>query len=199
LYFDFDNKYKPLIGQEGVFHLPYTVDDPKDASKVFLEFVKDWRRLSKDPEYQGGSLVIDSLTSLDTLATKHFVLLAGKLPDAGPTLPIYGDLSGWYNWFFLVAKAVQDRHVLILAHEYFQKSQEDKVMGVQPLITGTKILNKLPSDFEDLWYLQKKKVGDKIERRLHFEKLGNVQANTSTLSGDSILAPTWEKVMKQNT
>lgn len=196
LIFDFDQKLKPLYGKPGIDVISYTMDDTKEASKIFNQFKRDFKEAKKDPQYK--TLVLDSLTSFDTICLRHFVLLAGKGAEDAPTLPVYGEQGNFYSFFLTDLKSVRDKHILVLAHEFYNVDGDSGLHSIQPLITGKSILGKLPSLFEEVYYLNKK-GGNTDDTVLYYRPAKKAVATSLILKGGSgsIDNPTFETVMKQ--
>lgn len=194
LIFDFDQKLKPLYGKEGIDVISYTMDDPKEATKIFLQFKKDFKEAKKDTKYK--TLVLDSLTSFDTICLRHFVLLAGKGAEDAPTLPVYGEQGSFYSFFFTDLKSVRDKHILVTAHEFYNVDGESGLHSIQPLITGKSILGKLPSLFEEVYYLNKK-GGQTDDVILYYRPAKKAIATSLIVGGSSgqIENPTYQKLM----
>jgi phage nucleotide-binding protein len=194
LIFDFDQKLKPLYGKEGIDVISYTMEDPTDATKIFNQFKRDFKEAKKDPKYK--TLVLDSLTSFDTITLRHFVLLAGKGAEVAATLPVYGEQGSFYSFFFTDLKSVRDKHVLVTAHEFYNVDGESGLHSIQPLITGKSILGKLPAMFEEVYYLNKK-GGNTDDVVLYYRPAKKAIATSLILSGGSgqIENPTFKKIV----
>ena len=177
---DFDMKNKPLYGQEGIFISEYRMEKPEDAKKLFAKFTKDWRMVCKNSEIK--TIVLDSLTSFDIINLINFVTLSGKEATSSATLPVYQDQSYYYSMFFTELKNIFDKNVIIIAHEYYHIDKDSGVHSIQPLITGNKILAKLPSQFEELWYITRK-GGESDERVLNYRPAGKAKATSVILKG----------------
>lgn len=192
LIFDWDQKYKPLVGIPGIEIVSYTVAGTGEATKVFTQFRRDWKEVVRDPQWK--TIALDSLTSFDTVNLRHFVCLNGKGDDAVPTLPTYGEQSAYYTFFFTELKNIRDKHVLVTAHEFYNVDAESGIHSIQPLITGKSILAKLPSLFEEVWYMQKK-GGSTDDSVLYYRPVKKAIATSLILSGSgSIDNPTFEKI-----
>lgn len=151
--FDWDKKYKPLIGIEGIDIISYAPADLSDAPKQFLQFKRDWKEIKNGGQYR--TIVLDSITSFDTVNLKYFCSISKGGLESTPTLPVYQDQGSYYAFFFAELKSIA-AHVVITAHEHFNEDEQSGVMSIQPLITGKQILRKLPSMFEEVWYLERK-------------------------------------------
>ncbi len=195
LVFDWDQKYKPLIGIPGIEVVSYTCEAPDKASIVFNQFRRDWKEAIRDTKWK--TLVIDSLTSFGTINLRHFVILGGKGAEAVPTLPTYGEQSSYYTFFFTELKNIRTKHVLVTAHELYNVDQESGVHSIQPLITGKSIVAKLPSLFEEVWYMQKK-GGNTDDSVLYYRPVKKAVATSLFLKGSgSVENPTFDKLMQQ--
>ena len=178
---DFDNKIKPLIGQQDIDVTSYFTADILKSPEVFRQFKKDWREAGSSPHYK--TIVLDSLTSFDTISLKYFCSLSKGGIEEAPTLPVYADQSNYYSFFFAELKGVQ-KNVVITAHEFYNVDGESGIHNILPLITGKSILTKLPSQFEELWYLERR--GD--QRILHWSPYKKASASSTFLKGTGELA-----------
>jgi len=178
---DFDGKYKPLVGQKDIDVTSYSTPDILRSPDVFRQFKKDWREVSKDDRYK--TMVLDSLTSFDTINLKYFCSLSKGGIEETPTLSVYGDQSNYYSFFFSELKGVT-KNVVITAHEFYNVDGDSGIHNILPLITGKSILAKLPSQFEELWYLERR--GD--QRILHWSPYKKAQASSTFLRGTGELA-----------
>ena len=196
LIFDFDQKLKPLYGKVGIDVLSYTMADIEKSSDIFNQFKRDFKEAKKSADYK--TLVIDSLSSLDTLCLRHFVKLSGKASDAPASLPVYQEQGSWYSFFFTDLKSVTDKHVLVTAHEFYNVDGESGIHSIQPLITGKAILGKLPSLFEEVWYM-KKMAADKDDSTLFYRNSGKAMATSTMLHGGNgkVENPSFEKILTQ--
>lgn len=174
---DFDQKMKPLYGVDGVHVSSYTVKSPEDAKTVFLQFKRDWKAVSQDPEVK--TMVLDSLTSFDTINLKYFTTISKGGIESTPSLPVYGDQGSYYAYFFTEIKSIQ-KNVIVTAHEYYNVDGESGIHSIQPLITGRTILHKLPSVFEEVWYLER---GGGDKRILHYRPYKKAIATSTALKG----------------
>lgn len=195
--FDFDQKYEPLIGIPGIDVISYTIDanNPNEYNTMRKKFWQDWRDASKS-DYK--TVVIDSLTNLDSLLIRAFMLEASKPIDGDVTLPIYGDLKGFYQTLFNSARNLsQTRHVLVIAHEKFQVNDKGATLAVRPLITGG-MKDEISALFKDTWYLEYKKLGATETRTLYYKKWSMRSCASTTLRGEGkIENPTFEKINKE--
>lgn len=194
LVFDFDNKYKPLLGTPGIFLESYYPKSAEDCKEVFTRFRRDLRAAKSDPKW--ATICLDSLTSLDTLALKYFCLMSGKSSEDAPTLPVYGDLNNYYAFLFTELKSV-DKWIVVTAHEFFNTDEDSGLVTIQPLITGRTILGKLPAFFEEVWYLERKggTKDEPVRRVLHYMKWKKCIATSASLKGNGELVdPTFDKI-----
>jgi len=195
LLFDFDQKYEPLIGVEGIDVISYapSAANPSSYKEIRQKFWQDWREAVKS-DY--ATIAIDSLTNLDGILIRAFMLEAGKTIDAQVTLPIYGDLKGFYQTLFNSSRDI-DKHFLVLAHEKFLTNDAGGTIGVRPLITGG-MKDEITALFRDTWYLEYKKLGTKETRTLYYKKWNQRTCASTTLRGEgSIGEPTFEKISKE--
>jgi phage nucleotide-binding protein len=197
LIFDFDQKYEPLIGAEGIDIVSYTIDttNPKSALEMKKKFWQDWKDMLKS-DYE--TIVIDSLTNLDSILLQAFMIEAGKAADDKPTLPIYMDIKTFYQTLFNSARELtQRKNFIVLAHEKFHTNDEGGIIGVKPLITGS-MKDELSALFRDTWYLEYKKLGQTETRTLYYAKWNFRTCASTTLRGDGkIVSPTYEKIKKE--
>lgn len=191
LIFDFDQKLDVLAGVDGIDVLSYPLAQVENASKVFGEFKRDWRKYAYgDNEYK--TVCLDSLTSYDTVCLRHFVIAAGKGATEKATLPVYGDQSGWYSYFFTESKAIP-KHLVVTAHETYSVDDDSGSHSIQPLVTGRSILGKLPAMFKEVWYMSR----TRDDVTLHYAPFKKAMANSITLKGSgSIKNPSYDEVIK---
>lgn len=201
LFLDWDNKMKGLYGQHNIFVKSYAIKEPKDALSKFTAFKKDWKDLRNGKVLApDGSpfraVVIDSWTRLDTIAVTAMCQLAGKDPDVDKaTLPVYGDLISWYEMFQAQLQGFKDMWVVVICHDHLKENEEGGVKRIQPLITGRKFLDKFPTVFEEIWYLEKDRKGIPI---LSFTAKDKTICTTTTLEGtDPIKDPTFRSIMER--
>lgn len=202
LVYDFDGKYEPLIGVEGVFVKSYRISSKKDSSSIWLDFWNDWKQDKKDPQWK--TIVLDSLTSLDSIMFDAMVIMAGMNPEKKKEyekyiLQIYGDIKSQYSTLFNSMKSC-DKNVIVLAHEsfnYIGEGKDQRLDSVTPLVTGgTKAL--LTALFKDTWYLELRERGPELKRFLHTKKFQMRDATTTTLGNvEPIENPTYEKIIGQ--
>jgi hypothetical protein len=121
--------------------------------------------------------------------------VAGKDPTTAATLPVYGDVSGWYSYFFTELKALGHVHIVVLAHEYYNINEDSSVHSIQPLLTGSKVLNKIPAMFKEVWYMERRAD----QAILHYKPWKKAIANSLILhAGNGEIAdPTFDKVMAE--
>jgi len=181
---DWDKKLKPLYGMEGIDITSYAASDLQDAPKEFLRFKRDWKEVKKGKQYK--TIVLDSLTSFDTVNLKYFCSIGKGGLESTPTLPVYQDQGSYYAFFFSELKSIT-ANVILTAHEYFNEDEESGVISIQPLITGRMILRKLPSMFEEVWYLERRgadKATNQGERFiLHWKPWKKAIATSTFLRG----------------
>lgn len=194
--FDFDQKLKPLYGIEGIEFQSYSVEDRDNCSAEFKRFLRDWKEVKKDKSIV--TIAFDSLSMFDILCLYHFVQLAGK-GDKRPTLPIYGDQADFYNFFFKEINSHRiEKNIVVTAHELYMIDKDSGSHSVTPLITGQKIVGKLPAIFEETWYMRTEGGSDGIKRYLHYQKYKKALCSSLILKGDGkIEAPTYEKIIQQ--
>ncbi len=192
LFFDFDGKMRSIADVDGIEVVSYPVVDRAKVKEVFGQFLKDWKEVRKDLRWR--SIVWDGLSSIDPLALRYFVMLSGKGPEDKPQIQHYGDLADFYTFFFREITSLPC-NVLCLAHEQFVQDEDQGIYSVMPLITGSKILPKLPTYWQEVWYLENNS-GQKV-RRLHFNKFKKAIALSCSLKGDPIDNPCYEVIKKR--
>ena len=145
-------------------------------------------------------LFFDGITMFDLLCTRHFLKVAGKGEKDSPTLPVYKEQAHFYNYFFkYMLNGVSDKNVIVTGHEYYHIDDESKIHSIQPLITGNKILFKLPAMFEEVWYLERKEQAGVVKRILHYNKWKKVIATSLILHGDGkIEDPTYQRIIEES-
>lgn len=195
--YDFDQKFEPLIGIEGIEVRSYTVTDPSpgDYDRLRKEFWQDWR---DDQKKDYATRVVDSLTNLDNLLIKAFMESNQKPADGKVTLPIFGDLKNFYSTLFNSMRGLaQKSHVIVIAHEKFHTNDEGNVLAIKPLITGG-MKDEITALFKDTWYLEYKNSGGKEERILHYKKFQKRVCASTTLRGEGMIVnPTFEKIRQE--
>jgi len=186
LVFDWDFKLKPLYGQEGIDVISYDTPGARDCSKAFNQFMKDLKEAKKDEKYK--TFAIDGISALDSVSLKHFMIQGGKdVETEPPTLPVYGAQSSWYiTLFSMILPGIQrqfNKNIVVTAHEMYFIEEESKVHNIAPLITGNKIVGKLPGMFEEVWYIERE--GGKEDKRILHTKPWKKAIATSTLLKES--------------
>lgn len=197
LLMDFDAKYEPLMGQEGIEVVSYYSSVPSDAQKNIIQFWRDWREAKVDPKWK--SIAIDSLTSLDRMLERFVVMNSGKgkEADARATIQEYGDIKSWYKTFFSSICSCQDKNIIVLAHEQFKEDEDSGIISIRPKVTG-KIGEDIASMFKDTWFLESKDEAGKLKRILHYQKYKKYVCATTTLAGTGMIEnPTYEKIMRE--
>lgn len=197
LVFDFDQKYEPLAGVDGIDVISYTpnANNPKSYQELRKKFWQDWREMLKS-EYE--TVAIDSITNLDSLLIRAYLIESGKSVDDKVTLPIFGDVKAFYQTLFNSSRDLtQRKHFLAIAHEKFLINEEGGVIGVRPLITGS-MKDELPALFKDTWYLEYKRLGQQETRTLYYSKWNmRTCASTTLRGGGKIENPTFESIKKE--
>lgn len=196
LLMDWDGKYEPLIGIEGVEVVSYYSSEAKDAEKLIPKFWRDWQEVKKDPKW--NTVVLDSLTSLDRTLERYMVMTSGKSksPDAIATIQEYGAMKLWYKTYLSSLCSVPTKNIVVLAHEDFNKDAESEIVSIRPKVTG-KIGEDLSSIFKDTWYLEVKQSAAGIQRVLHYQKYKKYICASVSLEGNGVVEePTYEKIMK---
>lgn len=197
--YDFDGKYEPLIGVDGITVKSFYSAEKSDSKKAWLDFWAEYKKDKKDDTTQ--TLVIDSLTSLDYLLWNACIMMAGKNPDNKDsyksfTLPLYGDLKNTYETLFGSFRA-GEKHIIVLAHELKDKNDDGILMSVSPLCSGS-MKDKICAIFKDTWYLEVKGEGKNMKRILHYKKFKLRTCTSVLMNGEgSILEPTYEKILAE--
>ena len=193
---NFDQKLERLYGIEGIDSTTYSPKGPEDSSKVFYQFEKDWKAVKKDGKYK--TMALDGITMWDIIVVRHFIMLSGKAPDDRATLPVYMAQADYYSYFFKYGiNDILDKNVIVTAHELYHEDSDSKVVQLCPLITGSKILAKLPGMFKETWHMTKE-GGDHGEVTLWYEEHKRAIANSLILHGSGFIKnPTYESIMKE--
>ncbi len=197
LVMDWDGKYDPLLGQSGIEVVSYYSAEAGDAVKLIPKFWKDWMEAKKDPKW--ASIAVDSLTALDRSLERYVVMNSGKGKGASDraTIQEYGDMKLWYKTWLNSLCSCSDKHVVVLAHEEFNKDSESEVISIRPKITG-RIAEDIASIFRDTWFLEIKTLSTGNQRVLHYQKYKKYICASVTLAGKgSIEDPTWDKIQKE--
>lgn len=200
LLYDFDGKYEPLIGVEGIHIKSYVVTEKKDCKKQWLEFWNDWKKDKKDPFW--ATIAMDSLTSLDSILWTACIQIAGYDPDNKSTyerflLPLYGDLRGAYDTLFSSMRSCKDKNVLVLAHENFRTNDSGTLISISPLMSGG-MKDMICAIFKDTWYLEVVGEGEKIKRKLHYKKFKMRTCSSVMMNGTGVIeAPTYAKIVAE--
>lgn len=193
---DFDAKLKPIYGIPGISAYSYDLADPENCVKEWEKFLENWKKIKTRSDV--ATVVLDGITMLDILSLRVFNKMSGKKPLENPTLPIYGEQANFYNYFFkYMVNGLTNVNVIVTAHEFYHTDDESKIMSIQPLITGNKILPKLPAMFEEVWHLERTRKDGKEVRILHWQKYKRYIANSLVLSGGGEMEePTYEKIQR---
>lgn len=186
LVFDFDHKLKPLYGEEGINAVVYSSNTPEEAGRCWETFLKDLREAKKDTTIR--TLAFDSLSSMDVAMLIHCVVKSGKPANSKPTLPVYGEQAENYKWFFTEINNIKDKNVIVLGHDLEARDDSEEGSGallqISPLITGSKIKPRLPSLFEEVYYLQRKVAEGVDETVVHYKPYKKAIATSLILSGN---------------
>ncbi len=195
LLMDWDRKYEPLIGVEGVEVKSYYMEEPENAKQLIPQFWRDWQVAKKDPKW--ATIVIDSVTAIDRALERWAVLTCGKGKHASDraTLSEYGDMKRWYRIFFPSLRTAVDKNVIVLAHEQ-SKEDEGQLINIRPFITG-KMGDEIASMFPHTFHLEHI-TGLNDRRVLHYKKYKKYVCASSAMSGGSgiIENPTYKKIIE---
>lgn len=140
------------------------------SPKAFWDALAYTNKLIADPEIE--TIVIDSLTSLSTLARNVGLAANAKgrrsqtLTDAkinGLVLMTMQDFGAEMSAIeqFIDQLVSVDKHVLVLAHEKAETNDTGIVLSVGPLITGDRLRAKIARWFDDVWYMEATGEGEK--------------------------------------
>ena len=198
LVYDFDGKYEPLVGVEGITVKSFRAEDRTQCAKVWTEFWDEWKKDKKDSQW--ATYVVDSLTSLDMLMFFTQVTKSGLNPMNKKsydkfTRGLWGDVKDTYSMLFNSMRS-SGKHVIILAHELFREDDEGKLLSVTPLVSGS-MKNIITALFKDTWYLERKGTAPNEKRFLHYKKF-KYRVCTSVMMNDSsgvIEKPTYDKIV----
>jgi hypothetical protein len=203
LFFDFDGKLGtiPAAQRADIFSLNYSMKSATHGAEIFDEFRLDWRKVKagqvKLPDGRSpATVVLDSVTLMDILCLLYHVKESGADPETDKaTLPIYGNQANFYNSFFAGINSFSC-NLVCLFHEAFKQDKDGFVDGIQPLITGKGMLNKIPAIFQETWYLIKDDKTD--DRTLFYKSHKQAVANSIWLKGSgSIKNPTYDLLVKE--
>jgi hypothetical protein len=197
--YDFDGKYEPLLGCDGITVKSFYIEEKKESKKAWIEFWREYKADKKDPEIK--TMVFDSLTSLDTIVWNAAIMMMGKDPDDKESYksyiqPLYGDLLSTYNTLFNSMKC-GGKHCILLAHETFNRNKEGVLQSVSPLVSGS-MKEKLCAIFKDTWYLQSIGSGANMRRELHYKKFKLRTCASVMMNGDGVIVdPTYDKIVAE--
>ena len=197
LLMDWDGKYEPLIGCAGIEVVTYYSADAAESAKNITKFWADWREAKKDAKWK--TIVVDSLTALDRALERFTVVNSGKgkAPEDKATIQEYGDMKNWYKTFLNSICSVNDKNILVLAHEDFDHDEESGWVSIRPKVTGT-IGEDLSSIFKDTWFLEVSGQPGSLKRTLYYQKYKKYVCASVTMSGaGKIEEPTFEKIMAE--
>ena len=202
LYYNFDHKEAPLVGIEDIDCINYTVEEIKKGSittlnceAVFNQFWLDWLEGKRDSKYK--TLVLDSLTSLDSILLKAKILASGKQIDDKATLPVYGDMKNFYKTLFMSTQSIQGKHVVFIAHEHFKEDEKQGIMHIGPLITGS-MSEEISALFNETLHLECRETSPKkLERFLYYQKHRLYTATATAFKGDGVIKnPSFKSIME---
>jgi hypothetical protein len=202
-FFDFDGKLGtiPKEKREGIFSSNYSMKSPTHGAEIFEEFVRDWKKIKQAGfTLPGGdkpaTIVLDSVTLMDIMCLLFYIKEDGKDPETTKaTLPVYGNQANFYNSFFAGINSFPCNLVCIF-HESFRHDPDGQVDGIQPLITGKGMLNKIPAIFQETWYMTSDQKGE--GKTLYYKPFKQAIANSIWLKGKgSVPNPTFEKLKKE--
>jgi hypothetical protein len=203
LFFDFDGKMGtiPADKREGIFMINYSMKSPTHGAEIFEDFKQDWKKIKQGTftlpnGEKPKTIVLDSVTLMDIMSLLFFIKEDGKDPETTKaTLPVYGNQANFYNSFFAGINSLKS-NVVFIFHESFRHDPDGQVDGIQPLITGKGMLNKIPAIFQETWYLRVDPV--KGTRYLNYKPYKQAVANSIWLKGKGeIINPTYELLLKE--
>lgn len=197
--YDFDGKYEPLIGVKGITVKSFFISDMSEARASWLDFWAEYKKDKKDPEIK--TLVIDSLTALDSILLPAILLMMGKDPTNRESRkafmqPAYGELLTTYGSLFDSFKSC-DKHVIVLAHEKKETDEKGTLMSVSPFCSGS-MKDKICAIFKDTWYLEQKGEGKNMRRILHYKKFKLRTCTSVIMNGEGLIEnPTYDKILAE--
>jgi hypothetical protein len=197
--YDFDGKYEPLIGVEGITVKSFFITEAKESKEAWLDFWAEYKKDKKDPKIK--TMVLDSLTSLDSILLPAMLMMMGKDPTNRESRkafmqPAYGELLTVYGTLFDSFKAV-GKHVIVLAHERKDTDDKGSLTNVSPFCSG-QMKDKICAIFKDTWYLETKGEGKNMRRILHYKKFKLRTATSVLMNGEGqIQDPTYEKIVAE--
>lgn len=197
--YDFDGKYEPLIGIEGITVKSFFITDIKESKVAWLDFWSEYKKDKKDTSIK--TMVIDSLTSLDSILLPACLLMMGKDPTSRESRkafmqPAYGELLTAYGTLFDSFKSA-DKHVIVLAHEKKETDDKGALLSVSPFCSG-QMREKICAIFKDTWYLSLIGEGKNMRRVLHYQRFKLRVCTSVLMSGEGkIEEPTYEKILAE--
>lgn len=120
---------------------------------------------------QWDTLIIDSLTSLNTFALHKAVHSMGRLgftkskgfaDDVKFLITDRGDFKGLQSIFIQFIDWIRslDKHIVCIAHEYERTDNQGNVLELMPLLSG-QLRQRIVKDFDEVWYASTEGVRDK--------------------------------------
>lgn len=193
---DFDHKFKPLYGLDvEVESFDAGAKEPAARAKEFDRFIKVLKDLKQDTKYK--TIILDSLTMMDFMLLGWCLIKQGKGNEM-PTIEVFGIQSDYYTYLFMELNSIRlTKNVVVIAHEQYQVEDESKVHRITPMITGQKMLTKLPNYFEEVYRLMiKTDTSGKNSRVMYHKPYNKGIGNSLVLKGDEpIVDPTYDKIV----
>ena len=193
--FDFDHKYKPLIGKDVELDSYSTIKE--DAGKEFDRFADKLTKVLASPDFK--TVVIDSMSSLDPVLIRWLMVKSGRAMEY-PDIGIFGHHNDRWGWLALQLNSPpkSPKNVILIGHDQWKEQEATGVTRVCPLITGDKIQGKLPGYFEETYYYAPVDIAGKTVRRLYYTSKNRCIASSAIPSGvGHIDDPTYEKIMAE--
>ena len=194
--FDFDHKWKPLIGRQVKLD---SYDTNKDvAVSEYNRFRKTLEEVIKNPEYK--TICIDSMSTLDPLIFQFLMKQSGRAMEY-PDIQTYGHHMDAWSWLVMQLNSPRcKKNVILIGHDQYKVDDTSSVHRICPLISGDKIQGKLPGLCEETYYYIPVTGGSppKRTRRLYYVNNGKAVASSATLSGVGYLDdPTYDTIRSE--
>ena len=139
------------------------------------DMIDHWFSPAEIVKWKGGTLVIDSGTTLDEWTLNKGLVQNSILPD--PKKPLsrsheinkkamariitgeqdYKSGMGLFYGFIQEVRVECAKHevnLVLLCHEWTERSEEGNVISYRPLLTG-QLRERISKDFDDIWYVEK--------------------------------------------
>lgn len=146
-FFDFDKGMLTLRREEFEYD---TYEDVFEGSKCVKSAYNEFKKKMKDPNFNPGTIIVDSVSTLQEYALDEILRLNTR-PE--PTLHEWGLLVSWLRDLFLTITK-SPCNVIVTAHEQLIKDEITGEVLIQPLIVGKKMPNALPLFFDEVYKLR---------------------------------------------